>query len=897
MDGLFLVDRRRVLNHIRNYAARIVVLLAPPGYGKTYLARRLAQEDAIYETLDGAIAEASADGVYARIGRIAEAVRTAGGGRGTLVLERAERMLEVSELARVFEDLPPEVRVVLCARSDHALAATRPLAPHTVDVLRRELLAFDEDEMRQLFSCERFDDAEFRRIQRFTRGWPAVALYVERAWDDIAAQNALAQPALAPALTGLIDYVAAEVLAPLDPAALRELAAAAALGERGDSAQLRVLVRGLQLARVFAGGVVDIHPPTRAALMRDYAALLDEILEREAGEAEKLGEQARAARLYVQAGRADEASRILKTLSRKTITAPLPIYPELYDRFRTFPHVLYPETWVALARTRRLLERPERLAQEGSSIVEHLALSEDDSLFNSAVATTATALLDCGNLDEAVAMVERARVPQDAGVKGLSYYQTINVRAAIEAHRGRFGAALAHAVRERDHAAPYPTWYVQAMAIDARVARARGEWELEYEILERMFSQAKIEPSAGLLGRVFGEGIFGAWLAGDDQTFDAYRAQLHETLIRYDVPALENLDLAAQGHQPMRKRGFTPLFDAWAFIIAATQARGRELAAASARSAIAFADRSADLFTRIVARVVLAEKAPSQRRKALGEAAALSVEIESEKLRESVAALAQGEVQGMLAPLIGRLRSTSNTFEATEAPVSIYLANGVVRRGDNELQISVGGMALLVALAVEGRPLSTDTLCDRLWPDADYEQAYKALKMCVSRTRAQIGDPKAILTADGAYVLGEKVAADVSFLPQLLHSLRRGSVPGKIELDETFEVLVRGRPASFSRWEWFAPTEALFERATREIGLFLGRESLRHRDIGRALEFARRLISIDSLDEEARRLAVEAYMAAGDRSAALYEYRQYQQVLDRELGTEPSAELRALLEF
>ncbi|MGZ3532967.1 MAG: hypothetical protein ACXVAR_15950, partial [Vulcanimicrobiaceae bacterium] len=64
MDGLFLVDRRRVLNHIRNYAARIVVLLAPPGYGKTYLARRLAQEDAIYETLDGAIAEASADGVY-----------------------------------------------------------------------------------------------------------------------------------------------------------------------------------------------------------------------------------------------------------------------------------------------------------------------------------------------------------------------------------------------------------------------------------------------------------------------------------------------------------------------------------------------------------------------------------------------------------------------------------------------------------------------------------------------------------------------------------------------------------------------------------------------------------------------------------------------------------------
>ena len=47
-----LVDRRRVLQRIRRSEVPLIALVAPAGYGKSYIAQRIAREDAHCATID-----------------------------------------------------------------------------------------------------------------------------------------------------------------------------------------------------------------------------------------------------------------------------------------------------------------------------------------------------------------------------------------------------------------------------------------------------------------------------------------------------------------------------------------------------------------------------------------------------------------------------------------------------------------------------------------------------------------------------------------------------------------------------------------------------------------------------------------------------------------------------
>lgn len=61
-----------------------------------------------------------------------------------------------------------------------------------------------------------------------------------------------------------------------------------------------------------------------------------------------------------------------------------------------------------------------------------------------------------------------------------------------------------------------------------------------------------------------------------------------------------------------------------------------------------------------------------------------------------------------------------------------------------------------------------------------------------------------------------------------------------------------------------------------------------------AIPHARRLISIDPLDESAHRRLMEVYLQAGQRAIALKQYQTCEQILRKELGIDPQPETRAL---
>jgi DNA-binding SARP family transcriptional activator len=69
----------------------------------------------------------------------------------------------------------------------------------------------------------------------------------------------------------------------------------------------------------------------------------------------------------------------------------------------------------------------------------------------------------------------------------------------------------------------------------------------------------------------------------------------------------------------------------------------------------------------------------------------------------------------------------------------------------------------------------------------------------------------------------------------------------------------------------------------------------RHKDYDTAIDYARRILACDSLREEVHRELIELLLAAGQQGAALRQYRQCEELLQRELAVLPMAETQALL--
>lgn len=232
------------------------------------------------------------------------------------------------------------------------------------------------------------------------------------------------------------------------------------------------------------------------------------------------------------------------------------------------------------------------------------------------------------------------------------------------------------------------------------------------------------------------------------------------------------------------------------------------------------------------------------------------------------------------------------------ASVQINVNSGTILRDGQPVQPRGVTLALLVMLAVEPRDVSTEIMCERLYPTAKGEAAYNALKMAVYRARQQLGSQEAIETTQRGYRLADDVIVDIRFLPQIVRAIRMRSVAKSVEyrLSGIFEELMRGRPAVYAMWEWFAPFERLLQVAAREIGVHLGEQLLSSGKPVASLEVARRLITRDLLDEAAYELAIRAHLALGNRASALLEYRSYAGRLQARLGLEPPLALRRLVE-
>lgn len=212
-------------------------------------------------------------------------------------------------------------------------------------------------------------------------------------------------------------------------------------------------------------------------------------------------------------------------------------------------------------------------------------------------------------------------------------------------------------------------------------------------------------------------------------------------------------------------------------------------------------------------------------------------------------------------------------------------------------------VALVAYLVVTRRRHSRDTLAALLWPEFGQSRARAALR----RTLSALGELRAggWLGADRASV-GLKYDAlwvDVGRFRELVAECRTHGHPESEVCSACLSSLTEAAAlyrgdflagfglrdsVEFDDWQYF---EA--ESLRREFAGVLQRLVHLHDTAGEyepAIEYARRWLALDHLHEPAHRSLMELYAQAGQRSAAVRQYRECVRLLEQQLGVSPLEE-------
>jgi predicted ATPase len=194
---------------------------------------------------------------------------------------------------------------------------------------------------------------------------------------------------------------------------------------------------------------------------------------------------------------------------------------------------------------------------------------------------------------------------------------------------------------------------------------------------------------------------------------------------------------------------------------------------------------------------------------------------------------------------------------------------------------------LLAALALRGDWWSRDAAAALFWPEHGHREARRNL-------RKVLHDATALACAATAELDGEalrwRVDSDVA---EFERRLAAGDIDGAMALSTT--PLLTGFDAEADAFaDWLTAQRAALQQRRRDAALAAGAAPTS--DDPRRVRLARALLAADALDEDAVALLLRGLLAQGAASDARREYTAYAVRLAEQLGAEPSARLRALVE-
>lgn len=219
-------------------------------------------------------------------------------------------------------------------------------------------------------------------------------------------------------------------------------------------------------------------------------------------------------------------------------------------------------------------------------------------------------------------------------------------------------------------------------------------------------------------------------------------------------------------------------------------------------------------------------------------------------------------------------------------------------------------VALLAYLAVTGMARSRADLATLLWPESDQGRALGALRYTLSLLKK--GPLDRWLLADRQQVgldLGPECYFDVTEFDRLVtesqaHEHGLGELcpacvealtaAGRLYRDDFLAGFSLRDSPDFDEWQFFQ-IESLRRKLTESLKPLIRHHAARS-DFEPAIAYSRRWLKLDPLHEPAQRALMELYAAAGEWAAALRQYEECAELLNRELAVAPAPETTSLYE-
>ena len=434
------------------------------------------------------------------------------------------------------------------------------------------------------------------------------------------------------------------------------------------------------------------------------------------------------------------------------------------------------------------------------------------------------------------------------------------------------------------------------LTMGADIARVRGERAVERQLIERAIERARASGLSNFVAFDVAEALFGAWFAGEAAAFAAHALELEETVERFGVRGFAYLASAARGRPSEPSELDIPKYVVFARLIAVSQASEAGEASRLARSALTVAQQYHSPFVEALAAIAaaLSDDLSFDQYMAIAESAA--ERCDGTAFKDAVRAIAAKKTDaGMLDAYVANL---SRPRARKAPPIEVDVIAGRVTVDGKALALSGRELELLIALALRREAVPRVKLAAMLWAELDEYAARNALSVCLHRLRHHLGREDAIVREADGYRLHGEAVVDLWEIDRVTSAVRAREALGEADrgaLRRVWSHLREDRPSRMQRWEWFEPTERRLGEMRIEVAQRLANDALERDDPHAALEFAGDMIAYDGCDEPAREIAIRAYIALGDRPAALRQFRQYRDTLFAELQCEPSPSLTALV--
>jgi hypothetical protein len=930
-----IVGRARIIERVELSEQHLISIVAPAGFGKSTLARALADACGPAEHCDVADA-ADPAGFASAIVRAAQLLaperevelahdlflhrepgvsdaQLAGfvldtwasvDGPGICVFDNLEAVADnpvaVDLLVRLVK-AGAQRRLILCARPPLPILNSRLIPPNENLRIGIADLAFTRPEVGEMLG-DGITDALVAQVMTLTQGWPVAVLLLRQFALHGQLESALNATSGA-SLDELRDYLVKEVLASLGPERLELLAALVAMEPLGldgavratdgtaTPAALHELSLRLPLVELRSDGGYAIHPLISNVLQTTAGPAIERYRLRAAESYRRAGRFRDAAQLYLEANDAVNAAACLEEIAAPFIESNADAELEGLMNHLT-PELIRnsPRLWPRLALVRRGTTGIDVLAAEGLALRSNLP----DLMSLEAKQISAFLIAFCthlGNHELAEQLLGEYSPLDEADLSPGSIALLI-----ADTLRKMLQGRTKGAIDRYRHLSPFVrndllrAYFI--LRVEVVVATMRGQFDEALIAQLRALQYARSSGKTSLIAGMAHHQAVVSWLGGDEAAVEARIDEMRRTgatLGSFNYPALAKAwdtgDSAGLGELLPRVRAFF-------YLMLAGKATSRERRGALLLLAHESAGEAQDLWAEFLICAASALHDPKKRELHFDAAVAFAKEIGQDALGESIGSLrAGGSGAPTLEALAQRFSSLAEGGESART-IRIDVLSRAVYRGHARLTISNRALSLLIILAVLGN-VPRDALIEMLWGhDVDIET--NALNMLVSRARRQLGDASLVIVSNGVYSLGADVAVDFHHVQRLV-----GSLSFNGPLTDSQRTALRTAHEQFKpAWlikESSPSVDAAISGLRQRVVERLGLDAVDRNEIPDALAFAEELRSLDPTNETAYELLIRAYVRSGNSPAALSEYRAYSAHLLSELGVEPSFSVDELL--